>query len=48
MNQYKAKNRDEVFEIIRTTNKDTFCFALQVNKFDTANDEYDFEVSYLR
>lgn len=48
MNKYEAKDRDEVFDIIRTTNKDTFCFALLVNKFDVAADEYDFEVSYLR
>lgn len=48
MKHYPAKSREEVFEIIKTTNVDTFCFALQVNKFDIDNDEYDFEVSYLR
>jgi hypothetical protein len=48
MHHNKEKSRDDVFEIIRTSNVDTYCFALQVNKFDTDNDEYDFEVSYLR
>ena len=45
MNQFEAKNRDEVFEIIKTQTESTFCFLLQVNKFDVANDVYDFEIS---
>ena len=48
MSHQPKKDRDEVFELIRTKNKDTYCFALQVNKFDVVKDEYEFEISYLR
>lgn len=48
MKHQQKKDREEVFEEIRTKNVDTYCFALLVTKFNKADHEYEFEVSYLR
>jgi hypothetical protein len=33
-------NKDDVFDIVKNERDDSYCFALQVDKFDTVNDDY--------
>lgn len=44
----KVDKIDDVFQKIRDSNIDTYCFALHVKKFNLAKNDYEFEISYLR
>lgn len=39
-------SRDDVFEIVRSSSNDTFCFAIEIDEFDINNDIYDVQFMF--
>ena len=50
MTQLDFNTRDQLFELIETDSdrNPKYCFALQIDEFDTATDQYSIQVIFLR